>query len=146
MPTLRLPVDRMWCRASSTCCRVGVENPRASATRRRAVWLGAWWRAGRWQARTTEGVSGLEIGRRDIELFVFANQPHDFRNGSTPKEHDWPPRGLVCEGDFQRMKIVAAEFEHFGRPHGCNVELARQMPEQIASTFRSHRDDWNRRP
>ncbi|HXV75023.1 MAG TPA: hypothetical protein VD788_01800 [Candidatus Polarisedimenticolaceae bacterium] len=99
------------------------------------------------QTRATEREPRLEIGRRDVELPVVADQRHDRMRVDADGLADSPD--LVGEGDLQRVEGVAGVLQHLGgRDRGAD-ELARQVPEQLAQqilrTLSVDADDGERR-
>ena len=95
------------------------------------------------QARAAEREARLQVGRRDVELRVLADQVHHLEG--VDAERLAQPRRLVGERDLQRVEVVAAVLHHLGRAHRGHDELARQVPEQRAQRADRHARDWRRR-
>jgi hypothetical protein len=86
-----------------------------------------------WQAGTAEGKSGPEIGSRDVELRVLADQIHDLEG--IDAERVAKAGGFIGEGDLEGMEIVATVFHHLGRTDRGFDEATGQLAEQLAQAL-----------
>ena len=80
------------------------------------------------QARATEREARLQVGLRNIQLRVAADQVHHFQRIDAQRIAQ--TGGFVGEGDLQCMEVVAAVLHHLGGADGGAVDVAGQVIEQ----------------
>jgi hypothetical protein len=72
------------------------------------------------QARPPECEARAEVCRRNIELPVFAEEPHYFVAIHAQRFTD--VADLVRKADFDAVKAIAGVFHHLGHPYGGDME------------------------
>ena len=92
------------------------------------------------QARAAEREAGLQVGRRDVELRVLADEVHHLER--VDAERLAQPRRLVGERDLQRVEVVAAYFTISAARIEVDVELARQVAEELPQRLHRRRRRW----
>ena len=86
------------------------------------------------QAGAAERKPRLQVGARDVELRVPAQQVHHFERIGAQRLAQ--ARGFVGERDLQRVEVVAAVLDRLRRAHRGHVEVAGQMSEQAPQHLR----------
>src|SRR5690606_24977955 len=99
------------------------------------------------QARAAEREAGAQIGGRDVEARVLANEPHDVPRIDAEALAQTPD--LVRERNLERMEDVAGELQHLRDPvsglEERRGELAEQLPDLLGGARRGAADYRERR-